>query len=48
MSERSCPNTVPCLTNMPKKKSKSNPTVTFMLPHGMGKTLPSILSPNIA
>ena len=25
MSERSCPNTVPCLTNMPKKNIKKQP-----------------------
>ena len=46
MSEKTCPKSVPGLTNMPKKRQTGKPTRNILLPHGIGQTLSSILSPN--
>ena len=46
MSEKSCPKSVPGLTNMPKKYQTGKPTRNILLLHGIGQTLSSILSPN--
>ena len=47
MSEKSCPKSVPGLTNMLKNYTKPvSPPVTFILLHGISQTLTSILSPN--
>ena len=46
MSEKPCPKSVPGLTNMPKNTKMVSAPVTFILLHGIGQTLPSILSPN--
>ena len=46
MSEKSCPKSVPGLTNNAKKYQNGNPPVTFILLYGIGQTLSSILSPN--
>ena len=47
MSEKSCPKSVPGLTNMLKNYTKQvSPPVTFILLHGIGQTLTSILIPN--
>ena len=46
MSEKSCHKSVPALTNMPKNANHVSAPVTFILLHGIGQTLSSILSPN--
>ena len=46
MSEKSCPKSVPVLTNMPKNTKKVSQPVTFKLLREIGQTLSSILSPN--
>ena len=46
MSEKSCPKSVPGLTNIPKNTKNISPLVRFILLHGIGQTLSSILSPN--
>ena len=47
MSEKSCPKSVPGLTNKPKKNTKHvSPPQTFSLLHGTGQALSSILSPD--
>ena len=48
MSEKSCPKSVPSLTNTPKNTKQVSPPVTFVLLHGIGQILSSILSPNRA
>ena len=47
MSEKSCPKSVPGLTNMPKNTEMISAPVTFILLHGIRPTLSSILSPNV-
>ena len=46
MSQKSCPKSVPGLTNLPKNTKKVSLPVTFILLHRIGQTLSSILSPN--
>ena len=46
MSKSSNPKSVPGLTNMPKSTKKVNSPVKFILLHGTGQTLSSILSSN--
>ena len=46
MSKKSCPKSVPDLTNMSKNIKQVNPSVAFILLHGVGQTLSLILSPN--
>ena len=46
MSEKSCPKSVPDLTNMPKNTKMVSPPVTFILLYRIGQTLFSILSSN--
>ena len=46
MSKNFCPKSVPGLTNMPKNTKQGSPPVTFILLHGIGQTLSSVLSPN--
>ena len=46
MSEKSCPKSVPGLTNMPKKYETGKPTRNILLLYGIGQKLSSILSPN--
>ena len=46
MSEKSCPKSVPGLTNMLNNTKMVSPPVTFILLYGIGQTLSSILSPN--
>ena len=46
MSEKSCPKSVPGLTNKPKNIKMVSPPITFILLYGIGQTLSSILSPN--
>ena len=41
--EKSCPKFVSYLTNMPKNTEEVSPLVTFILRHGIGQTLSSIL-----
>ena len=41
--EKSCPKFVSCLNNMPTNTKKVSPLVTFILRHGIGQTLSSIL-----
>ena len=41
--EKSCPKSVLGLTNIPKNTKKLRPPVTFILLHGIGQTLSSIL-----
>ena len=48
MSEKSCPKSVPGLTNMPKNTKMVSPPLTFILLYGTGQILSSILSPNEA
>ena len=45
MSKKS-PKSVPGLTNMPKNAKHASLPVTFLLMHGIGQTLSSILTPN--
>ena len=46
MSEKSYHKSVPGLTDMPKNTKHVTAPVTFILLHGIGQTLSSILSPN--
>ena len=46
MYKKSCPKSVPGLTNMSKNTKMVSPQVTFMLLYGICQTLSSILSPN--
>ena len=46
MSKKSRPKSLPGLTNMPKNTKHVSPPVTFILLHGIGQTLSSVLSPN--
>ena len=46
MSEKSCPKSVPGLTNMSRNTKQVSPAVAFILLHGIGQTLSSILHSN--
>ena len=46
VSEKSCPKSVFGSPNMPKNTKKISPPGTFIILHGIGQTLSSILSPN--
>ena len=48
MSEKSFPKSVPSLTNMPKNFKQVSLPVTFILLHGIGQILSSILIANEA
>ena len=48
MSQKSYLKSVPGITNMPKNTKRVSPPVTFILLHGIGQTLSSVLSPNEA
>ena len=47
LSKKSCPKSVPGLTNIPKNTKKVSPLVTLIFLHGIGQTLSSILSPDV-
>ena len=46
MSDKSCPKSIPGLTNMQRNAKKVIPPATFILLHGISQTLSSILSPH--
>ena len=46
MSKKSCPKSVPGLTNVLKNTKMVSPPVIFILLYGIGHPLSSILSPN--